>query len=546
MGSTVFGICLGILVALLAISGFLRSHNRRMARKQYLYDLFTDPDKNALSAGSSHDPALALYLHNKHPDRFVIDPVTANDLQIDDVFADVNRCVSFPGMDMLYSTLYTDTKEESEDTVYEEAKRLLADKAGSVALLEKLDKIPRFSGTDEFLILKKLSETKAGGAGIDIAVIILLVLSVALTAVYPLAGFIFLLVMICAGIATYFSGRARMLENLKGVSLALRLIVCSHDLYMLGRDEFKGYERLRPLCFANRLISYRDGTSSDPLSLLLDYVRMITHIDLIIYKGKIAAIRKETDTILALYRDIGRLDMCLALASYLSSGKCCSANVTDERIISSEGLYHPLIGRPVCNDITSSGCVLLTGSNASGKSTFLKAVGLNVIFARNFGFAFASSFTSGAFDVYTSMAVRDDIKGGESYYVVEARSIKRLADAYDRLSLCIIDEVFRGTNTVERIAASTALLEFLGKGKCLCFAATHDRELCTLLKDSYEMYHFTEEINEDNVTFPFLLKKGVSDTTNAIRLLDMLGFDEAITDKANKLVDHYKNTGNWT
>ena len=114
------------------------------------------------------------------------------------------------------------------------------------------------------------------------------------------------------------------------------------------------------------------------------------------------------------------------------------------------------------------------------------------------------------------------------------------------MSLCIIDEVFRGTNTVERIAASTALLEFLGKGKCLCFAATHDRELCTLLKDSYEMYHFTEEINEDNVTFPFLLKKGVSDTTNAIRLLDMLGFDEAITDKANKLVDHYKNTGNWT
>ena len=128
--------------------------------------------------------------------------------------------------------------------------------------------------------------------------------------------------MICAGIATYFSGRARMLENLKGVSLALRLILCSHDLYMLGRDEFKGYERLRPLCFANRLISYRDGTSSDPLSLLLDYVRMITHIDLIIYKRKIAAIRKETDTILALYRDIGRLDMCLALFRKMLQCQC--------------------------------------------------------------------------------------------------------------------------------------------------------------------------------------------------------------------------------
>ena len=273
---------------------------------------------------------------------------------------------------------------------------------------------------------------------------------------------------------------------------------------------------------------------------------MITHIDIINYKQKIARIRKETDSILALYRDIGRLDMCLALASFISSRKCCSARVTNERQIAAKGLYHPLVGKPVCNDITASGPVLLTGSNASGKSTFLKAVGLNVIFAGNFGFAFASEFTTGAFDVYTSMAVRDDIKGGDSYYVVEARSIKRLADACDRLSLCIIDEVFRGTNTVERIAASTALLEYLGSGNCLCFAATHDRELCSLLEDGYSMYHFTEEINEDNVTFPFLLKKGVSDTTNAIRLLEMLGFDEKITDAANDLVKHYKNTGIWT
>ena len=237
--------------------------------------------------------------------------------------------------------------------------------------------------------------------------------------------------------------------------------------------------------------------------------------------------------------------MCLALASVLSPKKCCRAEISDKRIISAKAIYHPLIKVPVCNDIDASSSVLLTGSNASGKSTFLKAVGLNVIFAENFGFAFADEFTTGAFTVYTSMAVRDDIHSGESYYVVEARSIKRLTDAASSMALCIIDEVLRGTNTVERIAASSGILKYLSHGVCLCFAATHDRELCRILEGDMDMYHFTEEISDDNVTFPFLLKKGVSDRTNAIKLLDMLGFDKGIVKEAEEKVDHYRKTGNW-
>ena len=149
-------------------------------------------------------------------------------------------------------------------------------------------------------------------------------------------------------------------------------------------------------------------------------------------------------------------------------------------------------------------------------------------------------------DLYTSMALSDNILSEESYYVVEARSIKRICDASSAPCLCIIDEVLNGTNTTERIAASSRILKYLCKPNVLCFAATHDLELSYLLEDDMDCYFFTEEITGDNVTFPFIIHKGRSDRTNAIRLLAMLGFDEEIVRSADRDVQHYLKTGNWS
>ena len=186
------------------------------------------------------------------------------------------------------------------------------------------------------------------------------------------------------------------------------------------------------------------------------------------------------------------------------------------------------------------------GSNASGKSTSLKAVGLNVLFARSLGIAFADKFETAAYTIYTSMALSDNLLGGESYYVVEAKSIRRICEsAKDGDCLCIIDEVLRGTNTIERIAASNVILRSLCAPTVMCFAATHDLELAYMLKDYMDCYHFTEVIDGNNVTFPYVLQKGISDTTNAIRLLSMLGFDPGIVNAADELVNRYKTTGKW-
>ena len=131
------------------------------------------------------------------------------------------------------------------------------------------------------------------------------------------------------------------------------------------------------------------------------------------------------------------------------------------------------------NSLHVSRGVLLTGSNASGKSTFLKTVAVNAILAQTVYTCMADSFETSFFQVYSSMALRDDLTGKESYYIVEIRSLKRVLDALGKGChvLTFVDEVLRGTNTVERIAASSQILKSMCRPDSLCFAATHDIEL---------------------------------------------------------------------
>lgn len=125
--------------------------------------------------------------------------------------------------------------------------------------------------------------------------------------------------------------------------------------------------------------------------------------------------------------------------------------------------------------------VLLTGSNASGKSTFLKTVAVNAILSQSVNTCMAKKYEAPLFHVYSSMALRDNMDSGESYYIVEIKGTQADSGCCGSRKrfhvLCFVDEVLRGTNTVERIAASTQILKFLRKRKVFCFAATHDIEL---------------------------------------------------------------------
>ncbi len=544
MAGYVFTIIIVFLVLVLLLSGIMHDIAHRKAVYERIRSTFGS------SSDSSFDtkvfdrlPAMYTYMTGKDPDDFTLDDITESDLSLRDIFARMNRCATNAGEEYMYCRFRTFSPEPFK--LYDEITKYADDSESAVDLLYILETYIGKHDYDGFAVIQSMQGAKRQSVVSDIVSLILLVISVVLIAASPVIGITATVIMVCVSVWGYFRGRRSMDENLKGFALAQRLIRCSQKLSQSGCDNFAQYKELTGILRGGFLISGKDQTSSSPVSIILDYVRMITHIDIIVFKLKISRLIGHIDLLESLYIDTGRLDCILAVSSYIRERRYCRAVISDDKIIKASQIYHPLVPKPVYNDFRAGRGVLITGSNASGKSTFLKAVAVNVLFARSFGFAFADAFETGKFKIYTSMALADNLLGSESYYVVEARSIKRMCDIAASDCLFIIDEVLKGTNTVERIAAGANILKYLCDRSAMCFAATHDLELTYLLEDRMDLYHFTEEISEDTVTFPFIITPGVSDRTNAIRLLAMLGFDATIVSGADELVGQYNTTGNW-
>ena len=294
--------------------------------------------------------------------------------------------------------------------------------------------------------------------------------------------------------------------------------------------------------------------SGDLMDLLMDYVRMIFHVDLIMFDSMIMDLEKKEQDVLNAYEIVGKIDSAIAIASFRTylenQGQSYCVPQLYEQVkprLEAKDMYHPLTSNPVKNSIMEKSSVLITGSNASGKSTFIKTVALNAIFAQTIHTCTCSEYAASFFQVYSSMALTDNLQGNESYYIVEIKSLKRILDrANDKIpTLCFVDEVLRGTNTLERIAASSQILKYLSELNVLCFAATHDIELTYILERYFKNYHFQEEVKEKQVVFNYELRDGRASSRNAIKLLDMIGYPEEVIYKANQEVTHFSDTGNW-
>ena len=105
----------------------------------------------------------------------------------------------------------------------------------------------------------------------------------------------------------------------------------------------------------------------------------------------------------------------------------------------------------------------------------------------------------------------------------------------NELVVCAIDEILRGTNTKERIAASAAILRYLEERNCLVLVASHDMELVDLLDREYEHYYFCEQEGEEDIVFDYKIHKGINEKTNAIRLLEYVGFPGQIVSDAERI-----------
>lgn len=206
--------------------------------------------------------------------------------------------------------------------------------------------------------------------------------------------------------------------------------------------------------------------------------------------------------------------------------------ITDEASLSCTDMGHPLIpdNRRIHNSFTinDNQVAIITGSNMSGKSTFLRTVGVNMVLAYAGAPVCGKSMCVPLLKIFSSMRIGDDLSGNVSTFYAELLKIKRIIDEDKNGTpiLFLLDELFRGTNSSDRHEGAVAVLSKLKKHGNIGLISTHDLQLCELAqgdKNGYENYHFTETYNENGIAFDYTLRQGPSTTRNALYLIKMLG-----------------------
>lgn len=493
-----------------------------------------------------------------HPKEGQIDEITWNDLSMDDVYKNMNYPFSSAGEEYLYYTLRTPETDEGVLKEREEKIRFFSE--NEKIRTDLLFAISKMGFSGKYSIYDYINNLDILGTPSNLKhylTILLLVAGASAFFVNLPMGILCVCVVLCYNIVTYFKSKKDIDPYITSFAYIMRLLEACDEICKIEGDGW-AREREEIAKAKNGLNRFRRGSfwimssgrmsgSGNPLDLIFDYIRMMFHVDIIQFNKMLCEVQAHKDEIDCMLTKIGEIEMEIAVGAYRNGlGELFCVPTLSEKLEITDAV-HPCLLNAVPNGITTEKGVLLTGSNASGKSTFLKTIAINTLLSETIHTAVAKSFGRPLCYIYSSMALRDDLIGAESYYIVEIKSIKRILDAAkgDVPVLCFVDEVLRGTNTVERIAASTQILKMLREKKVFCFAATHDIELASLLKEWYDNFHFEEEIKDGDVVFSYMIHEGEAKTRNAIRLLSVMGYEEDIISQAERMANDFLNNGKW-
>lgn len=488
-----------------------------------------------------------------------VDDITWNDLEMDEIFALINNSQCSIGEEYLYALLHKPCFDADELAERNRIIKYFSEhEEERIKLQSSLSMIGRASRISIYEYINRLNEQQSGSNLKHYLMILSVIGSIVLIFFNPVLGGILITASVTHNIFRYYRTKPMIENYLIVISYILRLLDAIKKIYSLNIPEIQkytdrmkaNYDIFKKLRRGSALLA-PSKPSGDFSDIGLDYIRMIFHVDLIKYNNLLDFFKKNRHVLNSMYEDIGFLDSMIAVASFRELLPLyCEPRLekASKPFIHVDDLYHPLIEAPVLNSINESRSVLITGSNASGKSTFIKNLALNAILAQTIFTSVSRGYNASFFMIFSSMALKDNILGKESYYIVETKSLKRIIERInDEIPvLCCIDEVLRGTNTLERIAASSRILSYMQRGNTLVFAATHDIELTHILENEYANYHFQERIEGREIIFDYKLYEGRVVSKNAIKLLDMLNFPAEITAAAGQAAEEFLTKGEWS
>jgi len=480
-----------------------------------------------------------------------ISPETAIDLDLDDIFSYIDRTNSKPGQQYLYNQLHSQSNKfhNFEETI----DRLCAD-ADNRALIEL--KLNELNNTDAYflpeLFSKKHSSTFSPllEAYIRFSPFLVIGVIASLFFVHNQGMLLLFLCLLIANAVIHYTNKKNIVTYTH--SLAQLLVLYNVGQWLSDNEVLPESEaiaqslsRVSKLKKALGIFNVQNKVNNDPtdISLLFtEWIKMLFMMEARTFIFSIKKVNEYLEDIKNLFEAVAEIDMLISVKSVregLPYYCLPDFNSIDDEIIIKD-IYHPLIENCIANSIVSDNkkVVLVTGSNMSGKTTFIRAVALNALLAQTIHTCCAAAYRSPALKIFTTIHMSDDLDAHKSYFQAEALSILNIINKSNVTepvkSLVIIDEIFRGTNTIERIAAAMSVLSYLVQNKNFVFVSTHDLELAELLGDINTVYSFEERMVDGKLSFDYKIKEGVLKNKNGIAVLQRLGYPQSIIDAAYK------------
>jgi len=517
--------------------------NRKKKNIERLLDSFGE-----FKVDSCNFELIEKYSINKdNSDSFqVLSDKTCNDLDFQELFMFVDRTNSKVGQQYLYNKLRvipSDSDKISEDE--ELIERFSNDEAFRVNIQQKLDQL---NDTEAYYVSSLFQEGHLKPPKWFFVVRLLSftsLMSLIMMLFNPKFVFVFVSVFIINlgihywnknNLGMYLSSMPQLLK-LNAVAKALfkdrKLKKINPDL----QESIDVIDKVRRRMSFFKIEAGIQGDFEVVFWAILELFKILFLLEPILLFSVLDKLENKRKEIEKIFIFVGKTDSLISIAS-LRKGleNYCLPDINEDKCkIEATDIYHPLITDCVRNSITvTDKSILLTGSNMSGKTSFIRIVGLNIIAGLTINTCFAKAITIPRIRVYSAIRISDDLLNDKSYYFEEVLSIKEMMDESKTVipNLFLLDEIFKGTNTVERISAAKAVLSSLTKNDNIVFVSTHDIELADMLNDEYELHHFSEIVDGKSVDFDYKLKDGKLKNRNAIRILQMNGYPDSVIEEA--------------
>nr|WP_295928267.1 DNA mismatch repair protein MutS [uncultured Dyadobacter sp.] len=495
------------------------------------------------------------FLHAKHDDALqIISDRTFKDLDMEDVFRFADRTVSCVGQQYLYALIRSIPRDATRIGTLERIINVFRnDPALRTALTTE---ISRLNKSDAYYITSLFQEKYLQRPSWFWLIRILCgisVVSIALSFFFPQI-LVLVIILFPVNMGIHYWNKNNLyrygssIPQLFLLNQVAKKIMANAEFAAANKDLQKSIEmlnRLGPQMSVFRMEAKLQGEIGQFVEYVLELFKAFFLLEPVLMFTTLRVLDAKRQDISDIFHFVAECDVALSVLALRESlpHYCQITSEKDKMHLIAREIYHPLLFNGVPNDLVLKGkSALLTGSNMSGKTTFIRTMGINAILGQTINTCFAKEFAMPLTKIHSSIRISDDLLDEKSYYFEEVTTLKHLIEESGSSdnNLFLLDELFKGTNSVERIAIGKSALSYMTRRGNKVLVSTHDVELADYLTDTFDLYHFTELIEENKITFDYKIKPGKLTTTNAIRILSLNQYPAEIVEEALRLSQELK------